>query len=360
MFRRECSLCGGKLRGTICTECGLDNSKNDSNYRTSSSHSGFERMTHVHDRFDPFAGKTLTKEQKKDMRNAMASRTQQMSKPSGSYKYAEVTDMRRSQPHKKKGNLGKVIGILWIIFILVGALVTVIDYVSVGDASWAEPVPDYEYEEVEVYDPYEDAQYDLPETGEMVKEVLSAGEYIGGVHISEGTYSVMVVEGTGNYNLVSEEHGIYIYEGVAEEQYDEIITDDLRIYEGAKLTVSESVVVQLYSENASSAMETMENPNTKSFTVQDEFVVGEDVIPGVYDVYGVAGAGILDFTVEFEDGYSAYGCAIVGEEGNAFSYPTVYKNLVLPEGAVAQLDDMTVELVPSEIIKDEEYLEYYR
>ena len=28
-MRRRCSLCGGKLNGNICTECGLDNSKND-------------------------------------------------------------------------------------------------------------------------------------------------------------------------------------------------------------------------------------------------------------------------------------------------------------------------------------------
>ena len=33
MGKRRCQLCGGKLSGNICTECGLDNSKNDENYR---------------------------------------------------------------------------------------------------------------------------------------------------------------------------------------------------------------------------------------------------------------------------------------------------------------------------------------
>ena len=33
-MRRRCSLCGGKLNGNICTECGLDNSKNDDQYVT--------------------------------------------------------------------------------------------------------------------------------------------------------------------------------------------------------------------------------------------------------------------------------------------------------------------------------------
>ena len=34
MFGKRCSLCGGKLNSRgICTECGLDNSKSDKNYR---------------------------------------------------------------------------------------------------------------------------------------------------------------------------------------------------------------------------------------------------------------------------------------------------------------------------------------
>ena len=32
MFGKRCQLCGGKLSGSICQECGLDNSKNDSQY----------------------------------------------------------------------------------------------------------------------------------------------------------------------------------------------------------------------------------------------------------------------------------------------------------------------------------------
>ena len=47
MFEKRCSLCGGKLRGNICTECGLDNSKSDANYVSSgSTHRLGEGMTH--------------------------------------------------------------------------------------------------------------------------------------------------------------------------------------------------------------------------------------------------------------------------------------------------------------------------
>lgn len=355
MFRKECSLCGGKLRGNICVECGLDNSKSDDNYRTSKSHSDFEKMTHTHERFDPFAGKTLTKEQKKDMKNAISSRTKKTPAPSGAYRYAENNTMRKP----KRGILGKVLGMFIVFFVFAGALVTVIDYYTIGDSTqseWVEP----DYTDEESYDPYEDAQYELAETGEVIEESLSAGEYIGGVHIPEGTYTVTLVEGAGNYNVVSEEHGIYIYESFDEDQYAEVLSEDLRIYKGAKLTVSESAILLLHSENASSDLNAIENPNTESFVMQGDFVVGDEVIPGVYDVYGVRGAGLIDFIVEFEDGTEAYGMAIVGEEGNEFFYPTVYKNLVLPEGTEIHMEDMTIELVPSEFIQDEDYLEYYR
>ena len=63
MFEKRCSLCGGKLRGNICTECGLDNSKSDANYVSSgSTHRLGEGMTHEHkDNENPMAGKTVTK-----------------------------------------------------------------------------------------------------------------------------------------------------------------------------------------------------------------------------------------------------------------------------------------------------------
>ena len=46
-MRRRCSLCGGKLNGNICTECGLDNSKNDDQYVTLGN-SGHEESLNIY------------------------------------------------------------------------------------------------------------------------------------------------------------------------------------------------------------------------------------------------------------------------------------------------------------------------
>lgn len=50
MFGKRCSLCGGKLNSRgICTECGLDNSKSDKNYRINRSDCDGMPLTHVHE-----------------------------------------------------------------------------------------------------------------------------------------------------------------------------------------------------------------------------------------------------------------------------------------------------------------------
>ena len=50
MFGKRCSLCGGKLNSSgICTECGLDNSKSDKNYRINRSDCDGMPFTHVHE-----------------------------------------------------------------------------------------------------------------------------------------------------------------------------------------------------------------------------------------------------------------------------------------------------------------------
>ena len=70
-MRRRCSLCGGKLNGNICTECGLDNSKNDDQYVTLGNSGHEESLTHVHTEEEkPYEGKTMTRENVRKAKNA--------------------------------------------------------------------------------------------------------------------------------------------------------------------------------------------------------------------------------------------------------------------------------------------------
>ena len=50
MFGKRCTLCGGKLDSHgVCKECGLDNNKNDKNYRVNQSSCDSQPLTHVHE-----------------------------------------------------------------------------------------------------------------------------------------------------------------------------------------------------------------------------------------------------------------------------------------------------------------------
>ena len=52
-MKNTCSLCGGKLKDGICTECGMNNQKSDEMYRdrlnrSKYDHTSMESMSHVH------------------------------------------------------------------------------------------------------------------------------------------------------------------------------------------------------------------------------------------------------------------------------------------------------------------------
>ena len=52
-MKYTCSLCGGKLKDGVCTECGMDNRKSDEMYRNCLNRSKYDHtsmgtMSHVH------------------------------------------------------------------------------------------------------------------------------------------------------------------------------------------------------------------------------------------------------------------------------------------------------------------------
>ena len=146
MFDKRCSLCGGKLKGNICTECGLDNSKSDANYVSSgSTHHLGEELTHEHkDNENPMAGKTVTREwinQEKKAEKARkqgtkktASQTYQsaggssstyQSAGSSSSTYQSGTYSSQSKERRKRPFWGKIITIIIVLSIcssIVGAI----------------------------------------------------------------------------------------------------------------------------------------------------------------------------------------------------------------------------------------------
>lgn len=354
IFGKRCSLCGGKLNGSICKECGLDNSKNDEKYvLTGSSHERNTKLTHTHtETEDPFAGKMVTKDWVKKAKETKK-------KKENSY---QSNSFHKEKPEKKKRILlwtMVILGLIWLLPILFG-LVQVFFDAAIGGGShsleseWTE-------EEWEKVDPYAYVQYELSEMGESYEEVLVTGIYKGGVHIPEGIYQIQYFPDEeaewSSIDLLQDDYANGIYQNITfEDTGDRSDYEDFRVYTGSILTIEGRGTLRFISENAQ-PLSYEQNPNTESYVVEDAFVSGVDIVPGVYDVYCIDGSGIFDFTVKKKDGYEAYQGKLMGDAGSGFS--GIMKNVVLPEGTEVFLEGMEVRLVPSEYIESQDYLGFY-
>lgn len=362
MFRRECSLCGGKLNGNICTECGLDNSKSDTQYKTLGGHGNYDNLTHVHEKADPFAGKTLTREQKKEMKAAIARKNTVAHLKNQTYSDGYSMNQARGKKKNKKGLGAKVAIIFAVLSMLFGALETIFELISDNSGSIFESHEESFAEVESIYhDPYEYVMYELPETGVSHEMILEAGSYKGGVHIPEGSYYLEVISGMGYIELEDHFNGIYASYSLSAEEtgYEEDLAyiEDLRIYAGTRIDIEEDVTIVIHTEDAVLPLTYMENPNVRTGVFSELIVVGIDIPEGVYDVTCLEGSGIFEYSIEFPEGYTSYEGKLIGAGDSSFS--EVYRNVVLPHGTEVIIEDMTVELTPSEIIESQDYISYY-
>ncbi len=75
-MKKSCTLCGGKLKDGICTECGMDNRKSDEMYQKALNQSDCKnmRLSHVHTdkKAEPYESPVInqTRRHKKAGKNA--------------------------------------------------------------------------------------------------------------------------------------------------------------------------------------------------------------------------------------------------------------------------------------------------
>lgn len=390
-MRRRCSLCGGKLNGNICTECGLDNSKNDDQYVTLGNPGHEESLTHIHTEAEkPYEGKTMTRENVRKAKNAdknakkaaakRASKNAAAGKvnPAGngysaanasyntagtsysqtenqSYSYTSSSMQQSSRAVKKKKKFGKFLTGFVIIATLAGELGgTIIHEVQ----NYFE---DYTYDDSDSYtedDPYSDVQEVMPDDGEVYETDLTAGIYKGGVHIPQGTYILTCNGGSGRVELIDSKNNIwtqYYFGDDYEDSQEEV--SGFEVFPGCYVVVEDTMELHMMAENAQMDLTGIPNPLTESKVVSDKFTVGKDVPAGVYDVWCVEGLGIFDYVVTVRAGYESYMGMLIGNEESGF--PQELKNIVLTDGTEVDLEGLKVELTPSERIESEDYGSFY-
>ena len=373
MFGKRCSLCGGKLNSRgICTECGLDNSKSDKNYRINRSDCDGMPLTHVHEEKEKHRP-----DRKADHREINHKETNHKKRVYGKQGYrmneSDMTGKKRRK-HVQTPDITnrrrplKIVILAIIVIAVLGNLYEEHKYdieYAIGDAVQGvfQDTGDQKTNDTDEtdYDHYQYVTREIPKEGESADYELSSGNYVAGVEIPEGIYTVTPKDDYDTVQIDDPENSIYLYE-YTEGKKDKI--EDIRLYKGAHLTLNCRTTVKLHTDNAQDveAMETagQSNPLTESVDIkgQKTLTAGRDLEPGIYDLSRVSGAGNVDVIIysdEQEEINSWSQCLSEdGIDGETFHY------LVIPENATMEVsEDLKIRLTPSEQIASTDYYGFY-
>ena len=373
MFGKRCSLCGGKLNSRgICTECGLDNSKSDKNYRINRSDCDGMPLTHVHEEKEKHRP-----DRKADHREINHKETNHKKRDYGKQGYrmneSDMTGKKRRK-HVQTPDITnrrrplKIVILAIIVITVLGNLYEEHKYdieYAVGDAVQGvfQDTGDQKTNDTDEtdYDHYQYVTREIPKEGESADYELASGNYVAGVEIPEGIYTVTPKDDYDTVQIDDPENSIYLYE-YTEGKKDKI--EDIRLYKGAHLTLNCKTTVKMHTDNAQDveAMETagQSNPLTESVDIkgQKTLTAGRDLEPGIYDLSRVSGAGNVDVIIysdEQEEINSwSQGLSEDGIDGETFHY------LVIPENATLEVsEDLKIRLTPSEQIASTDYYGFY-
>lgn len=373
MFGKRCSLCGGKLNSRgICTECGLDNSKSDKNYRINRSDCDGMPLTHVHEEKEKHRP-----DRKADHREINHKETNHKKRDYGKQGYrmneSDMTGKKRRK-HVQTPDITnrrrplKIVILAIIVIAVLGNLYEEHKYdieYAVGDAVQGvfQDTGDQKTNDTDEtdYDHYQYVTREIPKEGESADYELASGNYVAGVEIPEGIYTVTPQDDYDTVQIDDPENSIYLYE-YTEGKKDKI--KDIRLYKGAHITLNCRTTVKLHTDNAQDveAMETagQSNPLTESVDIkgQKTLTAGRNLEPGIYDLSRVSGAGNVDVIIysdEQEEINSWSQCLSEdGIDGETFHY------LVIPENATMEVsEDLKIRLTPSEQIASTDYYGFY-
>ena len=373
MFGKRCSLCGGKLNSRgICTECGLDNSKSDKNYRINRSDCDGMPLTHVHEEKEKHRP-----DRKAAHREINHKETNHKKRDYGKQGYrmneSDMTGKKRRK-HVQTPDITnrrrplKIVILAIIVIAVLGNLYEEHKYdieYAVGDAVQGvfQDTGDQKTNDTDETDNdhYQNVTREIPKEGESADYELASGNYVAGVEIPEGIYTVTPQDDYDTVQIDDPENSIYLYE-YTEGKKDKI--KDIRLYKGAHLTLNCRTTVKLHTDNAQDveAMETagQSNPLTESVDIkgQKTLTAGRNLEPGIYDLSRVSGAGNVDVIIysdEQEEINSWSQCLSEdGIDGETFHY------LVIPENATMEVsEDLKIRLTPAEQIASTDYYGFY-
>ncbi len=383
MLGKKCSLCGGDLVNGICQECGLNNKKTRMYQENDWAHNNMP-TTHEHTTQEPHGGVTnkefftqIREDQEKLEKESTYTQSYDSAKSATINTSTYRTANNQDEAKKKRTSPITIIAILFVIIQVFGSGVSLI-FNLIGDTVETFETMDFGVEEpiqnseddwlgeksVFEYPQYSEDMYALPETGVSTQLTLETGRYIVGVSIPEGKYDLTCVQ-EGEVTISDYDNEVWAYTYFNQQNIGEVYKD-VPLYNGAMLTIK-GAICDLYSEHSNKeAIVAIENPNTQSYTLTKETIIGEEIPAGVYDIsipdeeYGIAAINIATYGVIDEEMYEFY--VFMSSYEDEMKLET-YHNVILTEGSVIHpeytLDGesgfSSIVLTPSDVIPSENY-----
>lgn len=301
----KCSLCGGRLDlEKRCTLCGLDNTKNDEQYKRiiNKNNCDGKPLTHVHEHSQGEAECTKWQDTK--------------------------TWIGKKTSLSESGNKKNLASLVGIIVALVGIFSTIYGFVE-----------DAFYEEIRVDVAYETS--------------LKPGNYTAGTHIPEGTYTLTI--DSGEWGLVEiqswDDEEFYMDECFYMSPNEDVV-EGVWLGENHVLSIPTGLTLYIYSEDADpNGIFSQINSQMEGYLISQTSVAGVDFPAGVYDI-------VFDREYPDDKGNVSYqimdaetGLVMMERSQIIDSDNDVFHNLMLPEGSVIWLEGLRQFIIqPSEVI----------
>lgn len=321
--KKRCNLCGAKLKGNICHECGYNNAAYDYKVNEagdycshSSSETFYDEKDHADhsEPVDSWDYSHIEELLEKDYGSKEAKTSNEAATPNE----APVTyGLNKERPKKKKRKIKwlKWVIIIWLlptIFELVAGLIysvqksVITEQVKVRVEQKPEIMPEVtpEVTEEEELSQAEEA-FDLNGAGGAYKATLSQGIYMAGLHLPIGVYDAQLISGHGTVYIRNMETNYwesnYLYENSSEREKK---LKKLELSAGTQIKIMDEMVMEFATENNQGYFaERMAQKELSPIALADGMVAGEHFEEGTYHVVCKAIDDGMGFLVRKYDNY---------------------------------------------------------